>query len=94
MEEKLSLIYPSIDQEVIEDCIEHAEDFVRDYCNLSEIPEELGSVIYLMCREDLNRVDAEGLSSESAGDSSISYLEDYSPRVYKRLKKHKRMRVI
>jgi hypothetical protein len=94
MEEKLSLLFPSIDQDVLTDVVEHARDYVRDYCNISEIPETLESVVWLMCREDLSRVDAEGLSSESAGDSSITYAEDYSPRVYKRLKKHKRMRVI
>lgn len=91
MENKLKLLYPSIDVNVIVLVIEQAQSFVLDYCNLDEVPEALESVVLDMCKQDLNRLKGEGLSSEGAGGSSISYENDYSPQVYKRLKKHKRI---
>lgn len=92
MEAKLKLLYPSIDDSVIELVIEQAQSYVLDYCNLEQIPNELNSVLLDMCKQDLNRLRGEGLSSEGAGGSSISYEQDYTPQVYKRLKKHKRIK--
>lgn len=92
MEEKLKLLYPSVDDDVIELVIEQAQSYVLDYCNIDEIPEALESVVLDMCKQDLNRLRGEGLSNESAGGSSVSYEQDYTPQVYKRLKKHKRIK--
>lgn len=92
MEEKLKLLYPSVENSVIELVIEQAQSFVLDYCNLDTIPNELNSVLLDMCKQDLNRLKSEGLSSESAGGSTLSYNEDYTPNVYKRLKKHKKIK--
>lgn len=94
MEEKLQLLYPSVDSNVIELVIEQAQSFVLDYCNLESIPTELNSVLFDMCKQDLNKLKAEGLSSESAGGSTLSYENDYTPNVYKRLKKHKKIRIV
>ena len=94
MDEKLELLYPSISAEIIELIIEHAESFVLDYCNIDEMPSELDSVIFDMCKQDINKLRAEGISSESAGGSSLSYETDYTENVYKRLKKHKRIMTV
>ena len=94
MEEKLALLYPSIDSSVIALVIEQAQSFVLDYCNLEDIPFGLEGVVFDMCKQDLNKLNSEGLSSEGAGGSSISYETDYTPNIYKRLKKHKRIKLI
>lgn len=94
MEEKLKLLYPSVENNVIELVIEQAQSFILDYCNLDSIPQGLNSVLLDMCKQDLNRLKGEGLSSESAGGSSVSYEQDYSNQVYKRLKKHKKIKSV
>ena len=94
LDEKLALLYPSIDEEVIELVIEQAQSFVLDYCNLEELPAALSSVLLDMCKQDINKMKSEGFSSESAGGSSISYETDYTASVYKRLKKHKKIKVV
>ena len=94
MEAKLKLLYPSIDDSVIALVIAQAQSYILDYCNLEEIPSLLESVLFDMCKQDLNKLRAEGISSESAGGSTLSYEQDYTQNVYKRLKKHKRIRTV
>ena len=94
MEEKLALLYPSIDSSVIALVVEQAQSFVLDYCNLEEIPTALENVVFDMCKQDLNKLLSEGFSSESAGGSSVSYETDYTANIYKRLKKHKKIKVV
>jgi hypothetical protein len=94
MEDKLRLLYPSIGADVLALVVSQAESFVLDYCNLAEIPDALSSVVLDMCKQDINRMLAEGIAAESAGGSTVTYESDYSPQVYKRLKKHKRLAVL
>ena len=94
MEEKLTLLYPSVDIAVIALVIEQVQSFVLDYCNLQEVPEILESVMVEMCKQDINKLLSQGISSQSAGGSTVSYEQDYTQNVYKRLKKHKRIKTI
>ena len=94
MEDKLALLYPSVDGNVIALVIEQVQSFVLDYCNLIEVPEALESVMLDMAKQDLNKMLSQGISSQSAGGSSVSYEQDYTQNVYKRLKKHKRIKTI
>lgn len=94
MEEKLILLYPSVDIAVLALVIEQVQAFVLDYCNLEEIPESLSSVMLEMCKQDLNKMLSQGISSQSAGGSTVSYEQDYTQNVYKRLKKHKRIKTV
>ena len=94
IQEKLALLYPAIDSKVIELVCAQALSFVLDYCNLEEVPSGLESVLFDMCKQDINKLLAEGFQSESAGGSSISYSTDYTEPVYKRLKKHKRIKTL
>ena len=94
MEQKLKLLYPSVDDSVIALVIPQAQSYILDYCNLEEIPSLHESVLFDMCKQDLNRLRAEGISSESAGGSTLSYEQDYTQNVYRRLKKHKRIKTV
>lgn len=94
MEDKLGLLYPSVDGNVIALVIEQVQSFVLDYCNLKEIPEALESVMLDMAKQDLNKMLSQGITNQSAGGSSVSYEQDYTQNVYKRLKKHKRIKTI
>lgn len=94
MDEKLELLYPSLSADIINLVIEHAESYVLDYCNIDEIPTALESVVLDMCKQDINKLRAEGISSESAGGSSLSYETDYTENIYRRLKKHKKIQLV
>ena len=94
LDEKLSILYPSVDEEVIELVIEQAQSFILDYCNVDSVPPALSSVLLDMCKQDINKLKSEGFGSESAGGSSVSYETDYTSNVYKRLKMHRKMRRI
>ena len=94
MEDKLALLYPSVDGNVIALVIEQVQSFVLDYCNIQEVPEALESVMVEMCKQDINKLLSQGISSQSAGGSTVSYEQDYTQNVYKRLKKHKRIKTL
>ena len=90
LSEKLEVLYPSISDEIIEIVIEDIDNFILNYLNVDEVPAALAGTRLQMAKEDLNRIGAEGISSESAGGSTISYNGDYSDTVYKALNKHRR----
>ena len=94
MLEKLKILYPAIPDELLSLLLENAITFVCDYCNLDEVDSSLNATIFRIVKEDLNKVDAQGFSSESAGGVSISYTSDYSPSVYASLNKHKRVKTV
>lgn len=94
MEEKLTLLYPSVEISVIALVIQQVQSFVLDYCNLEKMPNQLYPVLLDMAKQDINKLLSEGISSESAGGSTISYEQDYTQNIYKRLKKHKRIKTV
>lgn len=90
----LQILYPSVDENIIDLAIEIVEDYIKDYCNLSEIPTELKGTELSMAQEDINKLQSEGFQSETAGGASISYLTDYSDKIYKSLNRHKKPRLV
>jgi hypothetical protein len=91
---KLTLLYPSISQDIFSIILENAQAFFLDYCNISEFPATGDSLLFRMCVEDINKLGAEGYSSESSGGNSVSYNSDYSDNIYKCLNKYKHIRTI
>lgn len=90
---KLKLFYPSVSDEVLAAILENVQSFALDYCNLEECPASMDTLLFKMCQEDLNKIGSEGFSSESVAGNSTSYSDDYSPAIYKRLNKHKKIRI-
>ncbi|MBM6813895.1 hypothetical protein H7U31_02305 [Olsenella uli] len=94
MLDKLKLLYPGISDELLSFLLENAQSFVCDYCNLQEYDEALDATLLRILQEDITKLDAQGMSGESAGGVSISYTSDYSPSVYASLNRHKRIKTI
>lgn len=92
--DKLKLFYPSVPVDVLESVLEDAQSYVLDYCNIEECPAGFDTLLFKMCQEDINKIGAEGYASESVAGNSTAYADDYSPGVYKRLNKHKRIRMV
>lgn len=51
-------------------------------------------IVFSMVLEDYNRKGSEGISSESISGLSQSYNEDYSEKIYKQLRKFKKIRMV
>ena len=73
---------------LIEDCKADAVD----YCNLAEYKDSLDPVVTQMVLERYNRSGNEGVQAVSYSGVSETYGDDYSARVYKALKKHRRLK--
>lgn len=92
MIDKLTTLYPAIPENTLTILLDNAEYFVKDYCGISYVPDELESALFAIVQEDINKLYSEGFTSESVGGNAISFDTDYSPRIYKRLKRHKKIR--
>lgn len=75
---------------LIEDCKAEA----ADYCNLSEYQEKLDPIVLQMVLERYNRIGNEGVQSVSYSGASETYQTDYSEKIYKALRKHRRMKTL
>ena len=61
------------------------ENFVKDYCNIDEIPEAYNRNIIKMIEYDLNR--KSGVQSETLSRHSVTYSNDYPPDLLKGLRR-------
>lgn len=65
-----------------------------DYCNLEEYDDKLDEIVKVMVCERFNKLSADGISSQSYSGISESYTDDYSPMIYKSLRKHRKLRTV
>lgn len=90
-------------KELINFCIEDAENTILNYCRLSFIPRPLESLVSLIAA-DMYRVNGYGseklpqdITSISQGERSVAYAthraDDVMERYYSRLKPYRRARV-
>ena len=70
------------------ECMDHA----KEYCNLSAYENKLDYVIQQMVCERYNKLYSDGLNSKSYSGINESYLDDYSPKIYKSLRKFRKLR--
>lgn len=72
-------------EEQISALIPLVENFVKDYCNIDEIPEAYDRNIIKMIEYDLNR--KSGVQSETLSRHSVTYSNDYPPDLLKGLRR-------
>lgn len=65
-----------------------------DYCNLDSYDEHLDEIVKVMVCERFNKLSADGISSQSYSGISESYTDDFSPMIYKSLRKHRKLRTV
>jgi len=65
-----------------------------DYCNLDSYDEKLDEIVKVMVCERFNKLSADGISSQSYSGISESYTDDFSPMIYKSLRKHRKLRTV
>ena len=82
------------DTSILNLLITQCKMIATDYCNLDEYNEKLDEVVKLMVCERFNKLSADGISSQSYSGISESYTDDFSPMIYKSLRKHRKLRTV
>lgn len=92
--DKIKLLLPNANDDILSLLIDLAKDFSINYCNLSEYNTALDNIIVKMVLEDFNKLGSEGISSKSFSGVSESYTTDYSAEIYKMLNKHRYLKTL
>lgn len=88
--ELLTILHPSIDEDLLALLLNNARQDVMNYCHIQDFPDSIESTLLEMVEENINKLGAQGYQSENTGGNSITYLTDYSDKVYKVLNRYKR----
>ena len=92
--DKIKLLLPNANDDILSLLIDLAKDFSINYCNLSEYNATLDNIIVKMVLEDFNKLGSEGISAKSFSGISESYITDYSAEIYKMLNKHRHLKTL
>lgn len=84
----------STDTSLLNLLINQCKVIATDYCNLSEYNDKLDEVVKVMVCERFNKLSADGISSQSYSGISESYTDDFSPMIYRSLRKHRKLRTV
>lgn len=94
MIDDIKILCNSTDTTTLNLLINQCKSFAADYCNLKAYDEKLDNVVELMVCERFNKLSADGISSRSYSSISESYTDDFSPAIYKSLRKHKKLKTV
>lgn len=94
MIDDLQTLTNSDNTQVLNLLISQCKMFAVDYCALDEYDEQLDEIVKVMVCERFNKLSADGISSQSYSGISESYTDDFSPMIYKGLRRHRKMRTI
>lgn len=94
MIEKLKTLYPSVNEHIVQQALEDANEDFLELTNRESVPEGALSLVLLMARENINISGSEGLTSATLSGVSMSSNGDYSDKVKNRLNKYKRIRLV
>ena len=74
--------------------INQCKSIATAYCNLEEYDDKLDEAVKVMVCERFNKLSAEGISSQSYSGISENYTDDFSPMIYKSLRKHRKLKTV
>ncbi|MFP5111830.1 phage head-tail connector protein [Bacillaceae bacterium C204] len=79
---------------LLEYYFQNAVDFISDYCNLTEVPTTLFSVLTQMIVFQYRQKGVENIQSEGKGSLSESYLPEYPSNIMNRLSRHAQVKFL
>ena len=88
----LKTFYPDISDALLRAVLDIVEEDFIDYTRCESLPENIDGLMVMMAKERINQFGAEGFASEGVAGSSVSFLDDYSPTIYKRMNKYRHIR--
>lgn len=80
------------DESLLTILLEQCETQATDYCNLDEYDSKLDYIVQQMVCERFTKLYSEGVSSRSYSGMSESYTDDFSPSIYKQLRRFRKLR--
>lgn len=79
------------DESLLTILLDQCKEAAANYCNI-EYDEKLDYIVQQMVCERYNKLYSDGISSKSFSGMSESYTDDFSPSIYKQLRKHRKLR--
>lgn len=79
---------------LLEELIDNATEFAKNYINNDDALDNLTGTIIAMVIYDYNRMGTEGLTSENYSGMSFGYTAGYSDDIMKQLRRYRKVRVI
>lgn len=92
--EKLLLLLPKANEDLLELLTEQCMDEFRHTCNRDDVPETAASVIRQMVLWHYNQRGAEGLLSQNYSGMSESYAAEYPAPLRKSIHSFRRLRTL
>lgn len=74
--------------------INKAERTIKDFCNITEVTEEMQDILEDLVCYRYNKIGREGISGEGMGSSSINFNDGIPKEIKTRLYRYRRLRVI
>lgn len=94
LEKIMILIGADADEAVVAALIDICKMDAVTYCNLAEYDEALDLIVVQMVVERYNRLNKEGLKTETSSTITNSFIDGYSKQIYSALRKHRKIRVV
>jgi hypothetical protein len=95
MEDKIrALIGADADETAVAALIDICKSDAIYYCNLDEYNEKLDFIVMQMVIERYNKLNKEGLTTETSSSITNSFIDGYSLPIYQALRKFRKLRVI
>ena len=82
------------DESLLTILLEQCKNTALDFCNLDEYNSKLDYIVQQMVMERYNKLYSDGISSKSFSGMSEAYTDDFSPSIYKQLRKHRKLRTL
>lgn len=89
--ERLEILMPKADSDVLEMLFKQCADEFMAICNREDVPEAANHIIEQMIAFRYSQINAEGLASQSFSGMSEAYMSDYPERLKRAMYRFRRI---
>lgn len=91
MQERMEILLPKADEDVLESLAQQCADEFMAICNRDDVPERAEGIIEQMVAFRYSQINAEGLASQSFSGMSEAYMSDYPERLKRAMYRYRRL---
>lgn len=92
--DKLGILNPSANIDMLEILLDLSEQDFLAICNRSDVPEAADGLLLQMTMYRLNQLGAEGLSAQSFSGQSESLMSDYPDAMKRSMYRYRRVKIL
>lgn len=78
-----------INEDLLQTCIDDAENLIKEYCGITTVPETLAGTVKALALRSYNRLGIEGFSSFGEPEGASLGLDDLTKSDISRLNRHR-----